>query len=41
MAGGGGSFRLVDIRESYAYPANRPGSGIKLDEEAVRRYLPP
>jgi muconate cycloisomerase len=28
----------IDIRESYAYPANRPGLGIELDEEAVRRY---
>ena len=28
----------IDIRESYAYPSNRPGLGIELDEEAVRRY---
>ena len=28
----------IDIRDSYAYPTNRPGLGIELDEEAVRRY---
>jgi muconate cycloisomerase len=28
----------IDIRESYAYPSGRPGLGIELDEEAVRRY---
>jgi muconate cycloisomerase len=28
----------IDIRESYAYPANRPGLGVELDEDAVRRY---
>jgi len=30
--------KAIDIRDSYAYPANRQGLGIELDEEAVRRY---
>jgi muconate cycloisomerase len=28
----------IDIRESYAYVPSRPGLGVELDEEAVRRY---
>lgn len=28
----------IDIRESYAYPSSRPGLGVDLDEDAVRRY---
>ena len=28
----------IDIRESYVYPSTRPGLGVELDEEAVRRY---
>jgi muconate cycloisomerase len=28
----------IDIRDSYAYPSTRPGLGIDLDEDAVRRY---
>jgi muconate cycloisomerase len=28
----------VDIRDSYAYPSTRPGLGVDLDEDAVRRY---
>jgi L-alanine-DL-glutamate epimerase-like enolase superfamily enzyme len=30
--------KAVDIRDSYAYPSTRPGLGIDLDEDAVRRY---
>jgi muconate cycloisomerase len=28
----------IDIRDSYAYPSNRPGLGVDLDEDAVKRY---
>ena len=28
----------IDIRDSYAYPSDRPGLGVDLDEDAVRRY---
>jgi L-alanine-DL-glutamate epimerase-like enolase superfamily enzyme len=28
----------IEIRESYAYPSSRPGLGVDLDEDAVRRY---
>jgi L-alanine-DL-glutamate epimerase-like enolase superfamily enzyme len=28
----------IDIRDSYAYPSIRPGLGVELDEDAVRRY---
>lgn len=28
----------IDIRDSYAYPPARPGLGVDLDEDAVRRY---
>ena len=28
----------LDIRDSYAYPSTRPGLGIDLDEDAVRKY---
>jgi muconate cycloisomerase len=28
----------IDIRESYAYPTTKPGLGVELNEDAVRRY---
>jgi len=28
----------IDIRESYAHVPDRPGLGVELDEDAVRRY---
>jgi muconate cycloisomerase len=28
----------IDIRESYAIPSARPGLGVELDEDAVRRF---
>jgi muconate cycloisomerase len=28
----------IDIRESYAHVSDRPGLGVDLDEDAVRRY---
>jgi muconate cycloisomerase len=28
----------IDIRESYAHVPSRPGLGVELDEDAVRRY---
>jgi hypothetical protein len=28
----------IDIRASYAYPSDRPGLGVELDEDALRKY---
>jgi L-alanine-DL-glutamate epimerase-like enolase superfamily enzyme len=28
----------IDIRASYAFPSDRPGLGVELDEDAVRKY---
>src|SRR5262245_56542579 len=30
--------KAIDIGDSYAYPSTRPGLGIDLDEDAVRKY---
>jgi len=30
----------IDIRDSYAHVSTRPGLGVDLDEDAVRRYRP-
>ena len=31
----------INIRDSYAHVSTRPGLGIDLDEDAVRRYRAP
>ena len=28
----------IEIRDSYAHVSTRPGLGVELDEDAVRRY---